>query len=152
VADLLSLPTAAAAVNILDALPIGRRAQYAVAANTLWREAERRAAGTNGNDRKSRPSAPPKPCRLASATEWAKAVARMYAAGMIVFPKVVTAECGIFAVDKSDGRLTDARPANWHFAEPDPVSLPTPDLIARLRAPPECVIFVARTDAADFYH
>jgi hypothetical protein len=63
--------------------------------------------------------------------------------------------CGVFAVDKTDGRLraiTDARPANWCFAEPEHVTLPTPDLLARIRVPPGAVAYVARTDAADFYH
>ncbi len=161
VADMLSLPQAAGAVDLLSALPVGRRLQYASAANTLWRATDRPATAAHGvttpewDERGARLSAPPKPCKLASAAEWAKTVTRMYNAGMIAFPQNIVAECGIFAVDKTDGRLraiTDARPANWHFAGPDPVTLPTPDVIARLRAPPGTTIFVARTDAADFYH
>jgi hypothetical protein len=74
---------------------------------------------------------------------------------MVAFVTVVTALCGVFAVDKTDGRLraiTDARPANWHFAVPDHVTLPTPDLLARIRVPRGATAYVARTDAADFYH
>jgi hypothetical protein len=149
VADLLSLPRSAATVDLLDALPAHRRAQYANKEPTLWR-AEQSNTGTA-----ARPQKPPKPCTLTSAAEWAKALMLMWTAGMIAFPREITALCGVFAVDKPDGRLraiTDARPANWCFAEPDHTTLPTPDLLARIRIPPGAVAYVARTDAADFYH
>ena len=92
---------------------------------------------------------------LVSTAEWEKAVNRMWDAGMLVFPASVVAVCGAFAVAKPDGRLRaicDARPANWEFAEPDHVALPSPDLIARMRSPSPAPIYVARTDAADYYH
>jgi hypothetical protein len=79
----------------------------------------------------------------------------MWRAGMVAFTTAVVALCGVFAVDKTDGRLraiTDARPANWCFGEPQHVTLPTPDLLARIRVPSGAVAYVARTDAADFYH
>ena len=144
--DRMSLPAAAATVDLLDALPPTLRERYATAAPSLW-SAE---AAT-----KPRPLAPPKPCSLTGGSQWRRYVARMWRAGMVAFTATIVALCGVFAVDKTDGRLraiTDARPANWCFTEPEHVSLPTPDLLARIRVPPGCVAYVARTDAADFYH
>jgi hypothetical protein len=142
----MSLPTAAATVDLLDALPPALRARYSTAAPSLW-SAE--------SATKPRPPAPPKPCSLTGGSQWRRFVTRMWRAGMVAFTATIVALCGVFAVDKTDGRLraiTDARPANWCFAEPEHVTLPTPDLLARIRVPPGAVAYVARTDAADFYH
>lgn len=144
-ADVMSFPEAAAGVDLLHALPPALCARYSTAAPTAW-------TADSGADR---PPTPPKPCSLTGGREWPRFAARMWRAGAVVFLNIVLALCGVFAVDKPDGRLraiTDARPANWHFAEPESVALPTPDTIARLRAPFGAAIFVARTDAADFYH
>jgi hypothetical protein len=144
VADRMSLPATAATVDLLSSLPPELRAVYSSAAPTAWVE----GSGI-------RTAAPPKPCSLVSGCEMRRLVARMWSAGMLVFLTTVQAVCGFFAVDKSDGRLrliTDARPANWHFALPQSVSLPTPDLLARIIIPSGVIAFVARTDVADFYH
>lgn len=154
VADLLSLPQAAAAVDILQALPPKRRAQYISEEYTLYR-APGPHAEADAQPQQARPQRPPKPVTLTSTAEWAKAVTRMWRSGMIAFPRSIMAVCGVFAVTKPDGRLrmiTDARPANWWFNPPEPVTLPSPDVIARIRAPSNGAIYVARTDAADFYH
>jgi len=61
---------------------------------------------------------------------------------------------GIFCVDKPDGSLrliVDARPANSLFEEPEKVELPTPDLLSRIKIPPGRQLFVAKSDAADFF-
>ena len=144
--DRMSLPGAAATVDLLGALPPALRARYCTAAPTLW---------TAGAATAPRTAAPPKPCSLTGGAQWQRFVTRMWRAGMVAFTATVVALCGVFAVDKTDGRLraiTDARPANWCFAEPEHVTLPTPDLLARIRVPPGAVAYVARTDAADFYH
>lgn len=145
VAQLMSLPGTAAAVKLLGALPPRRRPEYETPHPTLW-TAERG---------QSRSAKPPRPYTLIKEGEWPKTVARMWEAGMIVFPEKITTTCGVFAVDKPDGRLraiTDARPANWCFLDPPHVTLPTPDLLARIRIPPGAVAYAARTDIADFYH
>lgn len=144
--DLMSLPAAAATVDLLGALPPALRERYCTAAPTLWPAG---AATTQ------RAAAPPKPCSLTGGSQWQRFVRRMWAAGMVAFTTTVIALCGVFAVDKTDGRLraiTDARPANWYFGDPEHVVLPTPDLLARIRVPPGAVAYVARTDVSDFYH
>ena len=77
------------------------------------------------------------------------------AADMIEFtdrPRVV---CGVFAVPKdssSDRFIIDARPANCVFSEPNPVVLPTPDLLSKLAVDSSKPLFVAKVDLDTFYH
>jgi hypothetical protein len=81
----------------------------------------------------------------------------MLACGMVDLsasePRVVN---GVFCVPKEEGALRliiDARPANAVFADPPPVSLPSPDVIARLRVPAGgAPFFAAKADLDNFYH
>ena len=62
---------------------------------------------------------------------------------------------GVFTVAKdevSDRLIIDARAANRLFAEPDPVALPSPDVIAELYSESGCAMYVGKTDLSDFYH
>lgn len=62
---------------------------------------------------------------------------------------------GGFAVPKADGSqrfIVDCTPANALFAEPAHVSLPTPDVLSALEAPPGQRTWRAGADLKDFYH
>src|SRR4051794_31308329 len=61
---------------------------------------------------------------------------------------------GIFGVAKGDAirLIIDARPANALFADPPHVELPTPDILAGLRADAERPFFSAKSDADNYYH
>lgn len=74
--------------------------------------------------------------------------------GLTETPKVI---CGLHAVPKDGGAaqrlIIDARPANLLFIDPEPVALPTPDLLAELTIPSNGQqLFVAKSDLSDFYH
>lgn len=61
----------------------------------------------------------------------------------------------VFAVWKSEDSqrfIMDARPANGLFEDPDKVDFPTPDVLSRIRIPPGHRLFVAKSDAADFFY
>lgn len=97
---------------------------------------------------------PPKPAILTGRGQWAAFVGRLSKAGMVRFSVAPRAVCGAFAVAKPDGSqrfIVDARPANWHFANSPHVSLPTPDVIGRVRMP-YGPVYVAKSDVSDFYH
>jgi hypothetical protein len=73
-------------------------------------------------------------------------------ADFTVSPKVV---CGVFTVPKdkdTDRLIIDARPTNAIFAEPEPVKLPTPDLLSRLEMCKSAPTFTAKVDLDNFYH
>jgi hypothetical protein len=79
----------------------------------------------------------------------------MAALGMVCFKTSVNVVNGVFAVRKDADSLRliiDARRANCVFAEPDHVDLPTPDLLARLQAPPGAPVYAAKVDLDNFYH
>lgn len=143
VAERMSLPAEAGAVDLLSQLTPHRRAQYQSDSRL------RAEPAPDGAD----PA--PRPFFRASAAEWVAFVLRMNALGMVTFVTKPKAVCGAFAVAKGDGKLraiTDARPANWCFIEPDRVNLPSPDALARIRIPAGATAFAARTDVSDFYH
>ena len=141
IADRISLPSTAGSVDLLSLLPPNYSAQYS-SPDSLLLPLEHR-------------SRPPRTTLLGSSCEWVKLVRRLFALGMIEFtqqPKVV---CGVFAVPKSDSSdrlIIDARPANVVFAEPEPVRLPTPDLLARLCTDGSRKFFVAKVDLDNYYH
>lgn len=142
IADRVSLPTAPGTVELLSILPPKLAQTYERPNDSLFRPpAERPRA--------------PRTKLHAEQSEWEKVVTRMKDAGMLGFttrPKVV---CGVFAVPKDemvDRLIIDARPANSVFVEPDPVKLPTPDLLANLCVDPSRRLFVAKVDLDNFYH
>ena len=62
---------------------------------------------------------------------------------------------GVFTVAKdehADRLIIDARGANLLFRPPDPVALPTPDVVGELHTPGGEPMFVGKTDLSDFYH
>jgi hypothetical protein len=142
IADRISLPSVPGSVDIVNLLPPKMVDTYSNPNEKLFRPPS------------DRPKAP-KTRLCGEQSEWVKLVCRMAAAGMLDFtisPKVV---CGVFAVPKdeaNDRLIIDARPTNTWFVEPDAVSLPTPDLLARLSADPSVPLFVAKVDLDNFYH
>ncbi len=142
IADRISLPTTPGSVDLLSLLPPAAAATYAAPSAALLLPAE------------ARPKAPrTKLC--ASPSEWVKLVRRLLALGMVDFTTQPAVVCGVFAVPKSadsDRLIIDARPANTHFAEPEPVQLPTPDLLAKLHTDGDRPFFVAKVDLDNFYH
>lgn len=82
-------------------------------------------------------------------------IKRLYALDMVSFtvrPKVVG---GCFGSPKSDGSirfLFDGRRTNAIWVPSPDVELPSPDLLAKLEAPPGEKIFVCKSDLDNFYH
>jgi hypothetical protein len=87
--------------------------------------------------------------------EYIKLIRRMIPLEMLAFttqPKVVN---GIFATAKPDGMqrlIFNGTRGNRVFIDSPPVSLPTPDITARLFVPPGSRLFTAKTDIDNFYH
>ena len=139
VSSRIALPATPGSVDLLTLLPPDIAKRYATPNPELFRP----------------PSKQPRAKRVASTAEWTSTVCRLRDADMVEFtvdPKVV---CGVFAVTKdasSDRFIIDARPANCVFTEPEPVQLPTPDLLARLVADPSRPLYVAKVDLDNFYH
>lgn len=140
VADRVSLPSQAGTASLLDLLPPDLTKQYSSPADLLRPADEVRTA----------PRA-----MMCSHSEYVKLLTRMSAAGMLDFSLEAKCVNGIFCVPKDGDSLRliiDARPANAVFVEPDHVHLPTPDLVARLQAPKDSHLFVAKVDLDNFYH
>jgi hypothetical protein len=141
IADRISLPSSAGSVDLLSLLPPSHTQLYSDPSALLLPPHQRSKA--------------PRTALLAAPDEWLKLVRRLFALGMVEFtdqPKVV---CGVFAVPKSDSTdrlIIDARPANVVFADPEPVRLPTPDLLARLCTDGTRPFFVAKVDLDNYYH
>ncbi len=84
-----------------------------------------------------------------------KLVRRLLSLGMVEFTTALAVVCGVFAVPKdqnTDRLIIYARPANTLFSVPDPVRLPTPDLLARLCTDGSRPFFVAKVNLDNFYH
>ena len=79
----------------------------------------------------------------------------MLQCGMVDFTQTPKSVCGVFAVPKdkdSDRLIIDARPTNALFVDPEPVRLPTPDLLTRLEMSESVPTFTAKVDLDNFYH
>jgi hypothetical protein len=140
-ADLVSLPSAAATVSLLDILPPHLASLYSNPQQLLL-----------SSPRSGRTP----PLRMGvDASEYTHLIRRMLPLGMLSFttdPKVVN---GIFATPKPDGLqrlIINGRRGNRVFIDPPSVCLPTPDVTARLSVPPGCTLYVAKTDIDNFYH
>lgn len=146
IASRLSLPDEAGRVPLLRVLPPHLRARYASPALTL----------------KQTVSTVPRPPKavfsgntLCSSEEYVQAIRRGLACGMFVLRRSAIAVNNIFAVEKSEDSqrlIVDARPANALFEEPEKVDFPTPDILARVRIPKGQTLYVAKSDAADFFY
>ena len=140
-ADKVSLPSAAGTVPLLELLPPALSAMY--------------------NNPQQLLLSSPRPGRAPSArmdvapSEYVKLIRRMIPLAMLSFttePKVVN---GIFATPKAGGLqrlIINARPTNRLFIDPPPVTLPTPDVTARLSVPPGSKLYVGKVDIDNFYH
>ena len=98
---------------------------------------------------------PPRARCAGSTAEWNATVRRLLDADMVDFTVQPAVVNGVFAVKKdaaTDRFIIDARPANCVFTKPEPVQLPTPDLLARLVADPSRPLYVAKVDLDNFYH
>lgn len=140
-ADLVSLPLHAGTCDVRKYLPV-KLANALTHPHQLLRD--------DGLDRaRDTPAAV-----MVEPGHYPKLLKRMAACGMITFtahrPAIVN---GLFAVPKPDGTqrlIIDARRTNAAFGDPPSVSLPTPDILARLEATSDFV--VAKADASDYYH
>ena len=142
-ADKVSLPTQAATACILDLLPPQVASLYAEPCGILLPVP---------------PSPPPQVRLLPSGTlqsEWVSLVKRLVSLGMVSFtrePKVVN---GVFTVPKDVTKqrlIINAVPLNAMCVPPPYVSLPTPDVLARLRLPHGAVLAAGKMDRDNFYH
>jgi hypothetical protein len=140
-ADLVSLPSAAATVSLLDILPPHLVPLYSSPQQLLLSS--------------PRPGRTP-PLRMdVDPHEYIKLIQRMMPLNMLSFttePKVVN---GIFATPKPDGMqrlIFNGTRGNRVFIDPPYVSLPTPDITARLSVPSGSKLFTAKTDIDNFYH
>lgn len=142
VASQVSLPAVAGTATLLDLLPPHLQQRYS-SSELLLRPTPARC--------KSRPAP-----FCASRHEYVQLVRRLHDLGMVSFESSVHVVNGVFAVPKDGGDslrlIIDARPANAVFEEPDPVLLPTPDLLAQLHTASATPIYAAKVDLDNFYH
>jgi hypothetical protein len=142
VASRVSLPTAAAVVNLSSVLGDAEFRLFAQPQLLLRSDPPHR--------RRRR-----MPRVAGSAVEYARLVERMVACGMVSLasdrPLVTN---GVFCVAKPDSTdlrlIIDCRPVNDRLCAPAKVELPNPELFARLLAPSD--FWVAKCDLSDFYH
>lgn len=142
VASRLSLPAVAATVRLEDVLPRHVADKYSSPTPCLLKAPEEVGPV-------------PRPCRLGKESQYHACLDRMFRAGMLTFTTEPKAVNGYFAVPKdeqSDRLIIDCRPANAFFVDSPAVSLPTPDLIAQLRAPLGRPLYVSKLDISDCYH
>lgn len=141
-ADAVALPSEPASVDLLDILPPELARRYSTPRPELF---------VPEGERKSQPQA----VLVRSPADYAAIIRRMHDLGMVVFttkPKVVN---GIFGTPKSGGAIrlvVDGRRANAAFAPSPKVELPTPDLLARLQADSDKVLYAAKADLDNYYH
>jgi hypothetical protein len=141
-ADAVALPSEPASVDLLDILPPELARRYSTPRPELF---------VPKGERKRQPQA----VLVRSPADYAAIIRRMHGLGMVVFttkPKVVN---GIFGTAKSGGAIrlvVDGRRANAAFAPSPKVELPTPDLLARLQADPDKVLYAAKADLDNYYH
>lgn len=142
VSSRIALPASPGSVDLLSILPPHIAKLYATPNPALFRLPS------------DQPSKPPARC-AASQVEWAATVRLLHARDMVDFTVSPAVVNGVFAVAKdemADRFIVDGRPVNCVFAEPSPVKLPTPDLLARLIADPSLPLFVAKVDLDNFFH
>lgn len=144
VAARVSLPDAGAGmVSMADSLPPDMAAEYASPDRCLAPAAATQASG----GRKARV--------FASHREYVLLLLRMARCNMISYTRQPRRINGLFGVPKDGDAIRlilDARPANDAFVPPPHVSLPTPDLLAKLQAPSGSDVWVAKSDLADFFY
>jgi hypothetical protein len=141
-ADLVSLPAEPGSARLLDILPPDIARTYAQPNPDLFRPLGERLTA-------------PYVCRVRSPRDYIRLVQRLHSLGMVSFttePKVVN---GCFATAKSDGSqrfVFDGRPVNAVFVPCPDVELPSPELLAKLVAPGDEPVYVAKADLDNFYH
>lgn len=149
VADLVSLPEHAGAVDLLDSLPSSIAHQYRHPSTCI-------NGYSSTSFAKFSPAATTGTARVfASHTEYIKLLGRMLKAGMISFTTSPLVVNGLFGTKKPDGSIRliiDGRPANQVFIDPPHVDLPTPDLLSKLSIPTGSKLWVAKSDLSDYYY
>jgi hypothetical protein len=141
VASKVSLPSSAASASLIDLLPQPLATLYSDPARLLLPPNQR--------------PAPARAVRLVSRLEWVALVKRLWAANMVVFTTEPACVNGVFAVEKDADSLRliiDARPCNSQMVVPEPVSLPTPDVLARLQPTSNSPLYFGKIDLDNFYH
>lgn len=145
-AERVALPDVAGAVDWLGMLPPDDAAFYSDPARCLRPLSELPTL-----------KQPPRARVFATAPQYVALLRRMFSIGMLDVLGVtqVRAVNGLFGVPKPDGTIRliiDARPANRLFVDPPHISLPTPDILGRLRVPAGKRLWVAKTDLSDFFY
>ena len=83
-------------------------------------------------------------------------IRRLHAAGLVTFRRQRREACGLFFVQKSNGKqrlVLDARRSNCWFTPSLPVSLASGDSLGALEVPPGQEFFIGHLDLKDaFYH
>jgi hypothetical protein len=140
--SLVSLPAQPGTCNLLDVLPPHLARIYEHENPDLFRPIEEQVRA-------------PAAYLVHSDEDYILLIKRLYALDMVSFtvrPKVVG---GCFGSPKSDGSirfLFDGRRTNAIWVPSPDVELPSPDLLAKLEAPPGEKIFVCKSDLDNFYH
>ena len=142
IADLVSLPSEDGSVELLDVLPPHLAVFYSNPGNLILNPADRRRA--------------PHAAVAGSYSEYVKLILRLRDRSMVKFTKEPIVVNGVFGVPKDGGAsirfIVDARPANAVFVDPQPVALPTPDLLAQLVTDPTRKLYAAKADLDNCYH
>jgi hypothetical protein len=149
IADRVSLPSVAGAVDLLDCLPPHLAKIYSSPEKCL------RAAGSGISSPSTTGGKLPKPRAFASPSEYHALIKRMVDIKMVEFTENPIVVNGLFGVPKPDGNIRlviDGRPANDVFVEPPHIALPTPDLLSKLEVPEGKKLYVAKTDLSDYYY
>lgn len=143
IADKVSLPDEAGAVNLLEILPPDLVEFYSQPGRFLRSTPDPSAAGS-------------RLLKFCSETEYLKLLQRLRGLNMVEFTaKVPKALNGLFGVKKPDGTIRliiDARTANGFFVEPDKTELPNAEMLVDLHTESDGPLFVGKTDLADYYH
>lgn len=149
VASRISLPSQLRIVPMLDVLPPSVASQYTAEASPALLRSSTAVLTMDFLKPLRRP-------RVAgSRAEYIRLVGRMVKLGMLSFTATPKAVNGVFAVGKdadSDRLIIDAQPANRLFVDSPHVDLPGPSHLVQMSIPAGAVMFVGKSDMADYYH
>jgi len=95
--------------------------------------------------------------KLQQGQNWPKFCLRMKSANMLDFALSVDEDCGVFLVNKKDGKrlrlIIDARRANCHFEDPDYIPLASGSSLGEIEVEPGQDLYIGHGDLCDaFYH
>ena len=142
IADAVSLPADKSSVSLIDVLPPCLKSVYRQPNPSLFRPPVRRPSGRYAK-------------MVGSTANYAAFVRRLLLADMVDFTKKPLCVNGLFAVSKPDGSqrfIVDCRPANELFVDSPAMSLPTPDVLAKLQLPPDTPVYSTKADLDNCFH